>query len=61
MELVTETAQLNGCACLVHDLYSAGEDVECLHGLCFDMLVSDEGHGFLCAAEQDVYKLLSFC
>lgn len=60
MEFVAETLQLEGCSGPVHDLDSAGEDVECLDGLMLDLLMLDECGGLLGAAQKYVHDLLGF-
>ena len=58
MEFVAETLQFQSSSGLVHDLDSAGEDVECLDGLMLDLLMLDECSGLLGAAQKYVHDLL---
>ena len=59
MELVLESLKLERCTDLIHYTHCARKDVECLDCLMLNLLMLDECHGFLCAAEHDVHDL--FC
>ena len=61
VEFVTESAELKCGSDSEHYLDCSGENVECFHCLCFDLLMTDEINALLCAAEQNVYYLLCIC